>query len=137
VRATVRQWIFVWLLAMSSALSATPTEWQQGNWQIRWSSGNLQVRYRGAPLFAVSSPPDLTLRDGRLERSVLALRWQSSAGEILWLCGMVANRFTLVASFPLPSSGQWEWLRVNPNWLRGSVLQGAVGRDGRPLGSPA
>jgi hypothetical protein len=53
----VRQWIFVWLLAMSSALSAAPTEWQQGNWQIRWSSGNLQVRYRGAPLFAISPPP--------------------------------------------------------------------------------
>ena len=130
----MRQWIFVWLLAMSSALSAAPTEWQQGNWQIRWSSGNLQVRYRGAPLFAISPPPDLTLRDGQLERSVLALRWQSSAGDITWLCGMVANRFTLVASFPLPSSGQWEWLRVNPNWLRGAVLQESGWQGWTPFG---
>lgn len=134
MRETVRRWVAFWLLTMSAALSATPTEWQQGNWQIRWSSGNLQVRYRGAPLFAVSSPPDLTLRDGQLERSILALRWQSSAGEIPWLCGMVANRFTLVASFPLPLSGQWEWLRVNPNWLRGAVLQGSGWQGWTPFG---
>jgi len=134
VRGTVRRWVAFWLLTISSALAAAPTEWRQGNWQIRWVSGDLQVSYCSAPLLAVSPPPALTLQEGQFQQGVLVLRWQTPLGETTWLCGMVANRFTLVASFPLPTSGQWAWLKANPNWLRGAVLQGD-GWEGRtPLG---
>lgn len=130
----VRRWVAFWLLTMGAALSATPTEWQQGNWQIRFSSGDLQVHYRGAPLFALSPPPNFGLQGGQLQQGVLTLRWQTPAGEFHWLCGMTDNHFTLVASFPLPSSGQWEWLKANPNWLRGAGLDGSGWQGFTPFG---